>query len=198
MSIKVLKRSIALLVTILTAVLVFLDQNSQSPNSELSPNTSPPAMGESVVPVETSVKTGGEVPVVRIVDGDTLVALVNGKEEKIRMLGINAPESVDPRRKVECFGKEASAELHLLLDGKSVELVADATQDDRDKYGRLLRYVMLADGSDVNATMIKEGFAYEYTYRLPYERQKEYKQFQIDAETSGKGLWAKSACNGKK
>ena len=140
----------------------------------------------------------GGIPVTRVVDGDTLVVLIDGKEEKIRMIGINAPESVDPRRKVECFGKEASAELHMLLDGKSVELVADATQDDRDKYDRLLRYVILADGTDINAAMVKEGFAYEYTYRLPYERQKEYKQLQIDAETSGKGLWAKSACDGKK
>ena len=198
MSVKTLKRFLALSITIITAVLVFLDQNPQSPNSTDSPNASSLVTGESAVPVEASAKTGGGVPVTRIVDGDTLVALIDGKEEKIRMLGINAPESVDPRKKVECFGKEASAELHALLDGKSVELVADTAQDDRDKYGRLLRYIILADDTDINAMMIEEGFAYQYTYRLPYERQKEYKQFQIDAETSGKGLWAKSACNGKK
>lgn len=195
MSRTVIIRSIAWLTLGITAVLVLNDQFVASFSVDDGQSSATVAQQSSSA---LSVAPANLVSVVRVVDGDTFAALVDGKEEKVRMLGINAPESVDPRRKVECFGKEASAELHLLLDGKSVELVSDTTQDDRDKYNRLLRYVALADGSDVGAMMIKEGFAYEYTYRLPYERQKEYKQFQSDGETSGKGLWAKSACDGKK
>lgn len=195
MSRTVIIRSIAWLTLGITAVLVLNDQFVASFSVDDGQSSATVAQQSSSA---LSVAPANLVSVVRVVDGDTFAALVDGKEEKVRMLGINAPESVDPRRKVECFGKEASAELHLLLDGKSVELVSDTTQDDRDKYNRLLRYVVLSDGSDVGAMMIKEGFAYEYTYRLPYERQKEYKQFQSDGETSGKGLWAKSACDGKK
>jgi micrococcal nuclease len=138
-----------------------------------------------------------QIPVLKVVDGDTIDVLINGNKQAVRILGINTPETVDPRKTVQCFGKQASDEAKSLLTGKTVDLTNDPTQDDRDKYGRLLRYVTLPDGSDFGLTMIQMGFAYEYTYDVPYVRQKEYKNAQKEAENIKTGLWADDACSGK-
>lgn len=143
--------------------------------------------------------------IVRIVDGDTIIVSFEGKEEKVRLIGVNTPESVDlpagkagPRRKIECFGKEAKEYVTNLLSGKSVSLQADVTQQDRDRYGRLLRYVFFADGRLVNQLIIQEGYAYEYTYDLPYQYQSEFKKAEGEAQASGRGLWGRGTCNGEK
>lgn len=143
--------------------------------------------------------------IVRIVDGDTIIVSFEGKEEKVRLIGVNTPESVDlpagkagPRRKVECFGKEATGYMKQLLSGKSVNLQVDVTQQDRDRYGRLLRYVFFADGRLVNQLIIQEGYAYEYTYDLPYQYQSEFKKAEDEAKASEKGLWGRGTCNGEK
>ncbi|MEK7632240.1 MAG: thermonuclease family protein [Patescibacteria group bacterium] len=133
--------------------------------------------------------------VVSVVDGDTVKVDIAGIRETIRIIGINTPETVDPRKPVECFGKEASARAKELLTSQTIELEADATQGEQDKYGRLLRYVFLPDGSNFGKTMITEGFAYEYTYSTPYSYQQEYKDAQADATKNERGLWASGACN---
>lgn len=135
--------------------------------------------------------------VTRVVDGDTIEVEKNGIKEKIRFIGINAPESVDPRKPVECFGKEASAKLKALLEGKKVELKDDTTQTNKDKYGRLLRYVYL-DGMLVNLSMIQTGYAYEYTYNIPYTHQAEFRLAQKQAIEKAEGLWSSASCAGKK
>lgn len=132
--------------------------------------------------------------VIRVVDGDTIIVDLDGKNETIRLIGINTPETVDPRKPVECFGKEASDRAKSLLQGTSVRLEADPTQGERDKYGRLLRYVFLADGTDFNLKMIADGYAYEYTYDTPYKYQSEFKQAQATAQQVKRGLWADDAC----
>lgn len=139
-----------------------------------------------------------QTQVAKVIDGDTIEVLVNGKKEKVRVIGINTPETVDPRRPVECFGKEASSYAKSLFSDKTVKLESDPTQADRDKYGRLLRYVFLPDGTDFGLTMIKEGYAYEYTYDIPYKYQDEYKIAQKEAESLKKGLWSDTTCGGKK
>lgn len=144
--------------------------------------------------VVSEEKAAEFVPVMRVIDGDTLVVEIDGVEETIRIIGINTPETVAPRKPVECFGQEASAKARNLLEGKEVRLEADSTQNERDKYGRLLRYVFLSDGSDFGKTMIFEGYAYEYTYQTPYVYQEEYKQAQTDARSAQRGLWAVDAC----
>jgi len=136
--------------------------------------------------------------VTRVVDGDTISVDFNGVEEKVRLIGINTPETVDPRKSVECFGKEASAHLKSLIEGVQVKLVVDTTQLQRDKYSRLLRYVDLPDGTDINLKMIEGGYAYEYTYSNTYERQKIYKQAELVAREGEKGLWAEGTCGGVK
>lgn len=132
-----------------------------------------------------------------VVDGDTVQVEIDGKEETLRLIGINTPETVDPRKPVECFGKEASNKAKELLTGKSVQLEADSTQGERDKYNRLLRYVILGDGTNFNKKMIEDGYAYEYTYNTPYKYQAEFKEAQKKAQEEKRGLWAEDTCNGE-
>lgn len=136
--------------------------------------------------------------IVRIVDGDTIVVSLGGKEEKVRLIGVNTPETVDPRKPVECFGKEAKEYMKQLLSGKKIRLEADTTQQERDRYGRLLRYIFLENGLLVNQVLIRDGYAYEYTYDLPYKYQSEFKKAETDARNAGRGLWNSGACNGEK
>lgn len=144
----------------------------------------------------SSVKT--EALVTRVVDGDTIEVLLSGEKKKVRLIGINSPESVDPRRAVECFGKDASNHAKELLTNKTVFLEADSSQNDVDKYKRLLRYVWLDQETNFNRQMIADGYAYEYTYDLPYKYQSSFKQAQIDAQAAKKGLWNEAACNGER
>lgn len=139
-----------------------------------------------------------QTTVTKVIDGDTIEVLIDGQKQKVRVIGINTPETVDPRRPVECFGKEASDNAKSLLLNQTVKLESDPTQADKDKYGRLLRYMFLPDGTDFGLTMIKEGYAYEYTYDIPYKYQKEYKAAQKEAESGQKGLWSNTSCGGKK
>ncbi|MBR2600749.1 thermonuclease family protein [Candidatus Saccharibacteria bacterium] len=128
-----------------------------------------------------------------VIDGDTIKIDYEGKETSVRLIGVNTPETVDPRKTVECFGQEASQYLKNLLEGKKVKIEADYSQTDRDKYDRLLRYIYL-DGEDVGYMVINNGYGYEYTYNYPYIKQSEYKQAQEEAEKNSRGLWAEGVC----
>lgn len=134
------------------------------------------------------------VTVTRIVDGDTIVVDINGTQEKIRLIGVDTPETVDSRKPVQCFGKEASVFTKKLLEGNQVRLESDLSQGDRDKYGRLLRYVFLPDGTFLNKEIITQGYGHEYTYRTPYHYQSDFKTAEHSARESQKGLWAPTAC----
>jgi micrococcal nuclease len=133
--------------------------------------------------------------VLSVVDGDTIDVDVYGEKVRIRLLGINTPETVDPRKPVECFGKEASARAKTLLSETSVEIETDKTQGLFDKYGRVLAYIYLSDGTSFNKEMISEGYAHEYTYRYPYRYQNEFKEAERGAREARAGLWAPRACN---
>lgn len=134
--------------------------------------------------------------IVRVVDGDTIKASVDGQEESIRIIGINAPEYTS---KKECFGKNATEHAKNLLKNGWVQLEQDDSQSNRDKYNRLLRYVWAGDGSvDFGHDMIADGYAYEYTYDIPYQKQASYKEAQKNAENDDKGLWSAKTCDGKK
>ena len=136
--------------------------------------------------------------VTRVVDGDTLEVDIHGTKEKVRLIGINTPEAVDPRTPVQCFGKEASARMKELAQGESIRLESDESQSFRDTYDRMLAYVYLEDGQMLNRKMLAEGYAYEYTYGTPYKYQKEFRELVALARTSGRGLWSPTSCNGKK
>lgn len=155
----------------------------------------------STAPLPVAAVTSTNAVVIRVVDGDTLVAKMDGQENeiKVRMLGINTPESVDPRRPVQCFGKEASNYLKTLIEGKRVRLDPDLQADDHDKYGRALRNVVREDGMDVNATMVKEGYAVAYlSFPLNKQRKAQLKRLQTEAEVAQRGLWNPLTCDGKK
>ena len=136
-----------------------------------------------------------EAVVTRVVDGDTLSVKLDGKDEKVRLIGIDTPETVDRRQEIECFGKEATLAMKKMVENKKILLESDTTQDNRDRYRRLLRYVFLPDGIFVNQRMIENGFAYEYTYETSYRYQKEFKLSEAKARNEGTGLWSEDACS---
>lgn len=157
------------------------------------------ACAATVVLLPDSPSTGdpGEVvwtqplDVVRVVDGDTLIVATPTGDERVRMIGIDTPETVRQNTPVECFGPEASAHTHQLLDGQQVRLAADSSQDDRDRYGRLLRYVQTLTGVDVGADLLTGGFAREYTFQHhTYDQQASFRALEQDAQQDGRGLWS--------
>ncbi|MEK7218689.1 MAG: thermonuclease family protein, partial [Patescibacteria group bacterium] len=123
--------------------------------------------------------------VTTVVDGDTFKVQLD-KVESVRMIGIDTPETVHPSKPVQCFGREASAKLKELLQGKDIALEKNPAED-RDKYDRLLRYVNL-DGTDIGAKMIEEGYAYSYK-QYPHPRLEAYNALEKAARDGNRGLW---------
>lgn len=173
---------------------------SSSPSSSpatFAPATSSPATsspGSSATNRPTSGQSGAKAvepnaKVDRIVDGDTLVALVGGQREKVRLIGINTPESVDPDRPVMCFGKEASRHLEELVPpGTPIRIERDV--EPRDKFGRILGYVYRAsDGLFVNLAQVTDGFANQYTFPPNVAHTSEFKQAASQARSQNRGLW---------
>lgn len=132
--------------------------------------------------------------VTRVIDGDTFVANYDGSSATVRVIGIDTPETVRPNTPLECFGSEASSKAKELLMQKEVILTTDSTQDTYDKYGRFLAYVTLPSGNDFGETMLSEGYAYEYTYRLPYLKQADYQAAEAMARNNSAGLWDDETC----
>ena len=127
---------------------------------------------------------GGWRVVVRVVDGDTL--LLDG-DERVRLIGIDTPETVDPRRPVQYFGKEAAAFTRRMAEGKRVRL--DYDQERTDRYGRTLAYVFLEDGTFLNAEIIRQGYAHAYT-RFPFQYSDQFRAYEREAREQRRGLWA--------
>jgi micrococcal nuclease len=126
------------------------------------------------------------VEVTRVVDGDTVEVQIDGREEDVRYIGVDTPETVKPEEPVECFGPEASDFNHRLVEGRQVRLVFD--RERRDVYDRLLAYVYLGDRF-VNAELIRRGLAETLTI-LPNDRfAGKLKRLEIAAARAGRGLW---------
>ncbi len=143
-----------------------------------------------------STTTPGFFPVVRGIDGDTIIVDIGGNATTIRLIGVDTPETVDPRKPVECFGPEASAETKQLVDGREVRLTYDSSQGEFDKYHRTLAYVYLEDGTLLNEFLIAKGYGHEYTYQTPYIYQSEFRAAQKSAQKSQLGFWSPETCNG--
>lgn len=124
-----------------------------------------------------------KVLVERVVDGDTVV-ITGG--EKVRLIGVDAPESVKPHEKPECFGMESSQYLKELVEGKEVMLQRDVS--DRDRYGRLLRYVYL-EGTLLNELLVQEGYAREKSYPPDTTQKQQLESAEEEAQRDMKGLW---------
>lgn len=123
----------------------------------------------------------------RVVDGDTFATKINGKDEKVRLIGVNTPESVKPGESPQPFGKEAAEYTKKMLSGKKVYLAFDV--QDRDKYGRLLAYVYLEDGTFYNLHIVQEGYAQVMTIPPNVKFQDRLLAAQKEAKQKKKGLW---------
>lgn len=131
----------------------------------------------------------GQYAVTSVSDGDTFKVRRAGKIETVRMIGIDTPETKDPRKPVQCFGKAASDKTKSLLTGRAVRLEADPADSDRDKYNRLLRYVYLPDGTFVNRYLVENGYAFAYTL-FPFTKIEEFRGYERSAREHNAGLWA--------
>lgn len=187
---------ISITVIILGIILLIfgLNQNQGMDNLAFSPEptiTSSPmastASSSAVMAIE-----GEKALVTKVIDGDTIQVNNN---QTVRFIGIDTPETVDPRRPIGCFGKEASNETKSLLMGKEVILQKDIS--DTDKYGRLLRLVFLTLDNNqvlfVNDYLVRAGFATAYTYPPDVKYNEQFRQAEVEAKTHQKGLWGK--CN---
>ena len=134
---------------------------------------------------------GADAVVADVVDGDTL-RMAGG--ERVRLVGIDAPESVKPHSPVECYGREASEHLGSLLpNGSRVRLVGDV--EPRDRYGRLLAYVYRAkDALFVNAAMVRDGYAQPLTVPPNDELAPRFLAAARRARAARRGLWGRGAC----
>ena len=136
----------------------------------------------------------GSATVERVVDGDTIVVRVSGRRERVRLLGIDTPESVKPNTPVQCFAKEASDRTkHLLPNGSPIRLVRDV--EARDVYQRLLAYVYrVSDGLFVNLALTRDGYASTLTYPPNVAHAGEFTEAVAAARKANRGLWAR--CGG--
>lgn len=177
MTCRRLKLGTVILGFVVLAVLGYTKRENRSPPAASTPGSLPPSS-------TTAPQLRAPRQCVRVIDGDT-VELEGG--ERVRLIGVNTPESVDPRRPVERFGQEASAFTRRLAEGKAVRLEYDA--EARDPYGRTLAYIYLPDGRLLNAEIIREGYGFAYT-RFPYRRMQEFVGLEREAREQGRGLWA--------
>lgn len=136
--------------------------------------------------------TPGGYAVTEFNDGDTITVAMDGQTEKIRMIGVDTPETQDPRKPVQCYGKAASEFTKNLIGNQPVRLETDPESTNRDRYSRLLRYVYLPDGRLVQAEIIKEGYGFAYT-SFPFTKSEEFKRYETEARQQKKGLW--DTCN---
>ena len=139
-------------------------------------------------------ETVPDVPVIRVVDGDTVHVLVNGIETTVRLIGINTPETVKPDSPIECFGPEASAFAKKILTDQEVTLEFDASQGRLDQYGRTLAYVWreLPNGGLrlFNLEAVAGGFAQERQYGpTPYAWKQAFRSAQTTARAGKLGMW---------
>lgn len=121
-----------------------------------------------------------------VVDGDTIHVRVGSRTEKVRVIGVDAPEL----KTRECFSTQAKAATTGLVAGKVVTLRADRTQTDRDAYRRLLRHVILSDKSSLGLRLISNGFGREFTFARPYVGQPTFRTAQARAVKANRGVWS--------
>lgn len=131
----------------------------------------------------TSLYGQDVVRVKHVIDGDTLL-LNNG--ERVRLIGVDTPETKHPQKPVEHFGEEAYCFTQRMVEGKEVRLEYDQTR--RDRYGRILAYVYLMDGTFLNAEIIKQGYGFAYT-KYPFKYLDEFRGYEKEARETGRGLW---------
>jgi micrococcal nuclease len=127
-----------------------------------------------------------DATVVRTVDGDTIVVAFDGREETVRVLGVDTPETKDRSKPVQCYGPEASAYTHDRLNGRKVELETD--REERDRYDRLLAYVYV-DGKRFDDELLRGGYARVLIIPPNGIHAKAMVKAELDAKKERRGLW---------
>jgi micrococcal nuclease len=182
-----MRNVVAVIITLMAATLFFLDRTFISRSV-----TKPLQSSYQQDSDDISKYHGQQFAVVKVVDGDTLdIDIPDGKysHTRIRLWGIDTPETKDPRTGPMYFGKEASDFATKLALGKQVTVYLEKEKNSRDKYHRLLAYIQLPDGTFLNEILLSEGYAYA-DLRFKHGLYNKYKQLESIARSQKKGLWA--------
>lgn len=139
--------------------------------------------------VKSVTTVPGYYKVTTISDGDTFNVNMDGRDERVRLIGVDTPETVKPNSPQECYGKAASNFTKHMLTNQTVRLEADPINQNRDRYDRLLRYAYLSDGSLYNATLISQGYAFAYL-SFPFTKSEEFRLLQVEARKNNIGVWS--------
>jgi micrococcal nuclease len=129
-----------------------------------------------------------KVRVVSVHDGDTITVSLGGRSEKVRLVGIQAPELQDERPEYREAAEAARDFARSALKGKTVTLEVDPRQGDRDRYERLLRYVVLPDGTNLNEELVRKGYAKVYD-RFAFTLKQQFKRSEAEAKRQRLGVW---------
>lgn len=162
-----------------------------APAGDRSASTAPPpsASGSGLTATTSPKLAVGDrqrVQVLSVTDGDTIRVSIEGRSTPVRYIGIDTPETVDPRTTVQCFGQQATAANRRLVEGRTIELEKDVSET--DKYDRLLRYVWI-DGKMVNEELVRDGYARSSSYPPDVKYQDRFRALEAEARAAGRGLW---------
>ncbi len=180
------RRLIIAAVAILASAAVWVDRNHGIINPRQSQQSSTRRDA-----ADLSKYDGRIFSVAKVIDGDTLdidIPDANYPTTRIRLWGVDSPESANPRTGPMYFGPEAAAFARELLEGKKVSVYLDPGNNTRGKYGRLLAYVKLPDGRFFNEVLLEEGYAYA-DIRFRHSHRSKYRRLEATARSAGKGLW---------
>ncbi len=133
----------------------------------------------------------GSYQVAEFVDGDTVRVNIDGTVETVRFIGIDTPETHKPNTPVQCYGPAAAAYTKNRIGSQRIRLVSDSLTTNRDRYDRLLRYVVLEDGTTLNLELVQKGYAFAYAF--PFSRKSEFYAAMDRAQQAKVGLWGNCA-----
>lgn len=129
----------------------------------------------------------GSYEVKQFLDGDTVTVDMGGTIETIRFIGIDTPETHKPNTPVQCYGPAAAAYTKNRIGNQKIKLVSDSLTTNRDRYDRLLRYVILEDGINLNLELVQKGYAFAYAF--PFAKSSDFNTAMEQAQTTKAGLW---------
>jgi micrococcal nuclease len=189
------KKNIKYIVFIAAVIITIIQTLTQQQTTTSKVTFQPTLAFTSITPIS---KQKEFAHVVKVVDGDTIDVVVTGSSvvQKVRYIGIDTPETVSPKKPIQCFGREASNKNKELVSDKDIYMIKDVSETDR--YGRLLRYVYIPNGNTTNSAvfvndyLVKEGYAHAATFPPDVAYQELFKKSEEIARQQNKGLW--SAC----
>ncbi len=133
----------------------------------------------------------GSYAIKQFVDGDTVLISMSGTDEEVRFIGIDTPETHKPDTPVQCYGPAAAAYTRNRIGSGRIRLVSDALTTNRDRYDRLLRYVYLEDGTNLNLELVQKGYAFAYAF--PFAKSRDFNAAMERAQKAKAGIWSTCA-----